>query len=63
MVGQQPSLYGDCRVVLYIVQEEILRHPLQTLAAGLDREVILGIVAETLPIVGRRIKYEVRNCK
>ena len=63
VVGQQPSLYGDCRVVLFIVKEEVLRHPLQTLAAGLDREVILGIVAETLQIVGRRIKYEVRNCK
>lgn len=48
MVSQQPSLYGDCRVVLFIVKEEILRHPLQALAAGLDREVILGIVAEIL---------------
>lgn len=38
-------MYGDCLIVHLVISEQLLRHPLQTLAAGLHAKLFFSVIS------------------
>ena len=45
-------MYGDCQIVHLVISEQLLRHPLQTLAAGLHAKLFFSVIS-----VNKRFRF------